>query len=247
LLKGKKGVFDRLSDAAFRIKRTESRRISPDSLFESCSIIDADFVEIGEDSPLDSSYKSNSESIPNSESIDPELLEKLKEYLKTRSQEEISEIFEEIRKILESRASKGEFNNNRRRGTPFNEKVNTRENLKNAFKFCSETASLGMERIINVSKAASQTASSLTACGKKSIRVSSKMLNDKWSDLSPRDRKIISEVVIALIEVGLLRSSSKGKRAAFAVLSSLSRRQTPGKNDLEEFVEGVQGLFKRRL
>ncbi len=73
------------------------------------------------------------------------------------------------------------------------------------------------------------------------------MLNDKWNDLSPRDRKIISEVIIALIEIGLLRSSSKGKKAAFAILSSISRHQTPGKNDLEEFVEGVQGLFKRSV
>ena len=71
------------------------------------------------------------------------------------------------------------------------------------------------------------------------------MLNNKWNDLSPRDRKLISEVIIALIEIGLLRSSSKGKKAAFAILSSITRHQTPGKNDLEEFVEGAQRLFKR--
>ena len=248
LLKSKKGVFERLSNAGFRIgRKSESRKISSrDSILGSCPVIDADFVEVGKDSPPNPGFSSE----PNSESIDSELLEKLREYLKTRSQEEISEIFEEIRKILENRASKdeykGEFNNSRGRRTHYNEEVNIRENLKSAFRFCSETASLGMERIINISKAASSTASSITSGGKESIKVSSKMLNDKWNDLSPRDRKIISEVIIALIEIGLLRSSSKGKRAAFAILSSISRRQTPGKNDLEEFVEGARGLFKRR-
>lgn len=263
-----------LSDAAFRIKRPESRKFSLDSLLGSCSVIDANFVEIDDDSSFDSCNKSksgsspnshsipksgsmsdsgsipDSESVPNSESIDPELLDKLREYLKTRSQEEISEIFEEIRRILESRASKGklnyEFDNNRGREFPYNEKVNIRENLKSAFRFCSETASLGMERIINVSKNASSTASSIASDGKESIKVSSRMLNNKWNELSPRDRKIISEVIIALIEIGLLKSSSKGKRAAFAILSSISRHQTPGKNDLEEFVAGAQRFFKRR-
>jgi hypothetical protein len=262
LLKRKKGVFDMLSDAAFRIKRPESRKVSNDSLFGSCPVIDANFVEIADDSPPDSCNKSksrpsnnsgsipNSASIPGSDSIDPELLDKLREYLKTRSQEEISEIFKEIRKILESRASKskskGESNNIRGRGIPYDEKVNIRENLKSAFRFCSETASHGMERIINVSKVASSTASSIASDGKESIKVSSKMLNNKWNELSPSDRKIISEFIIALIEIGLLRGSSKGKQAAFAILSSISRHQTPGKNDLEEFVEGAQKLFKRR-
>ena len=266
MLKSKKGVFDRLSDAGFRIKRPEPRKVLHDSLLGSCPVMDADFVEISEDSSPDSCYKSKSGSIPNSdsipssesaqifESIDPELLEKLKEYLKTRSHEEISEIFEEIRKILESRASKGkskaksngEFNNSKGRRMPYKEEVNIRENLKSAFRFCSETASLGVERIISISKIASSTASSIASDGKESIKISSKMLNNKWNDLSPRDRKIISEVIIALIEIGLLRSSSRGKKAAFAILSSISRHQTPGRNDLEEFVEGAQRLFKRR-
>lgn len=274
MLKSKKGVFDMLSDAALRIKRPESRKVSLDSLLGACSVIDANFVEIDDDSSFDSCNKSksgsnpnshsipksgsmsasgstpDSESVPNSESIDPELLDKLREYLKTRSQEEISEIFEEIRKILESRASKSklnyEFDNSRGREFPYNEKVNIRENLKSAFRFCSETASLGMERIINVSKTASSTASSIASDGKESIKVSSRMLNNKWNELSPRDRKIISEFIIALIEIGLLKSSSKGKRAAFAILSSISRHQTPGKNDLEEFVAGAQRFFKRR-
>jgi hypothetical protein len=91
LLKNKKGVFKRLSDAGFGVrKKPESERVlSRDSLLGSCPVIDADFVEVGDDFYMDkdSSFK------PDSEPIDPELLEKLREYLKTRSQEEISEIF----------------------------------------------------------------------------------------------------------------------------------------------------------
>ena len=51
LLKNKRGVFDRLSNAGFRIrKKTESRKSSSrDSLFESGPVIDADFVEVDED------------------------------------------------------------------------------------------------------------------------------------------------------------------------------------------------------
>jgi hypothetical protein len=254
LLKSRKEVFNRLSDAAFGIKRPESGKVSHDSFLGSCAVIDANFVELNEDFPPDSGNKSksgtvpNSESIPNSDSLDPELLDKLREYLKTRSQEEISEIFEEIRKILENRASKdrskNEFNN-RMRGVPYNKRRNIRENIKSAFRFCSETASRGKERIITASKVVSSAASSIASDGKESIKVSSRMLNNKWNELSPRDRKIISELIIAVIEIGLLKGSSKSRKAAFAILSSITRHQTPGRNDLEQFLEGAQRLFKR--
>jgi predicted house-cleaning noncanonical NTP pyrophosphatase (MazG superfamily) len=244
LLKNKKGVFERLSDAGFRVrKKSESERVlSHDSLLGSCPVIDADFVEVGDDFSMDkdSSFK------PDSEPIDSELLEKLREYLKTRSQEEISEIFEEIHKILESRASESKFNNNQRKEIPDKEKVKIKETLKSAFRICSETASFGKKQIINASKSASLKASSIASERKESLKVSSKKLNDKWSNLSPGDRKIISELIITVIEIGLLKNSSRGKQATFAILSSISRRQTPGRKDLEEFVEGLRGLIRRR-
>lgn len=255
LLKNKKGVFDRLSEAAFGIKRSESRKSSHDSLLGSCAVIDANFVELSEDIPPDSGNKSKSGTVPNTESItnsnsfDPEILNKLREYLKTRSQEEISEIFEEIRKTLENKASKdkskSEFNNEMK-GIPYNERRNIRENLKSAFRFCSETASRGKERIIAASRVVSSAASSAASEGKESIKVSSRMLNNKWNELSPRDRKIISEVLIALIEIGLLKGSSRSKKAAFAILSSITRHQTPGKDDLEQFMEGAQKFFRNK-
>ncbi|MDQ1251886.1 MAG: hypothetical protein QG646_997 [Euryarchaeota archaeon] len=255
MLKSKKGVFDRLSDAAFWVKRPESKKSSHDSLLGSCAVIDANFVELNEDSSPDSGNKSksgavpNSESIPNSNSFDPELLDKLREYLKTRSQEEISEIFEEIRKILENRASKGksesEFSNIMGE-VPYNERRNIRENIRSIFRFCSETASRGKKRIISVSKVVSSAASSIASDGKESIKVSSRELNKKWNELSPSDRKIISELIIAVIEIGLLKGSSKSRKAAFAILSSITRHQTPGRNDLEQFLEGAQKVFKRK-
>lgn len=167
MLKNKKGVFERLSDAGFRVrKKSESEKVlSRESLLGSSPVIDADFVEVDEDFSMDkdSSFK------PDSEPIDSELLEKLREYLKTRSQEEISEIFEEIHRILESRASKGEFNNSQGKETPYNGKVKIKETLKIAFRICSETASFGKKRIIDVSKVASSKASSIASDGKESL------------------------------------------------------------------------------
>ena len=244
LLKNKREVFDRLSNAGFRIrKKPESRKVSSrDSLFESGPVMDADFVEVDEDIFPDSD--SSSESDP--ESIDSELLENLRKYLKTRSQEEISEIFEEIRKILESRASEGKFNCGRGKEVPYNEKLNIKGLSKKAFIIFCKTAACGKKRIIDASKAASSKASSIASEGKESIKFSSGKFNEKWNNLSPRDRKIISELIVAMIEIGLFKGASRSKRAAFAVLSSVYRHQTPGRKDLEEFVEGLQKLFKRR-
>ena len=80
MLKSKKGGFERLSNAGFRIgRKSESKKISSrDSILGSCPVIDADFVEVGKDSPPNPGFSSE----PNSESIDSELLEKLREYLK---------------------------------------------------------------------------------------------------------------------------------------------------------------------
>lgn len=240
-LKGKKGVFDMYLNAGLRTKKPESRKVSShDYFFGSCPITDADFVEADED------FLPYSYSEPNSEPIDPELLEKFREYLKTRSQEEVSEIVEEINRILERRASKGEFNNSRGSETTCNGHVKVKKILRSAFRICSEAVSFGKKRIMNISKVAFSKASSMTSDGKESIKVSSKILNDKWSNLNPTDRKIISELIITMIEIGLLRNSSRGKKAGFAILSSISRHQTPGRKDLEEFVEGFQRLFKRR-
>jgi len=238
----KENVFDRLLDAGFRIRKKSRKASSRESLFGSSPIIDADFVEADEDFFRDP----NSSSELNSGSIDPELLEKLREYLRTRSEEEIGEIFEEVRKILESRGSESDFRRASGKEIPINQRARIKRISKNAFKVFLETASSGRERIVSASKAVSSKASSITSEGKESLVGSSKKLNEKWNNLSPRDRKIISELIVAMIEIGLLKGASRSKQAAFAVLSSISRRQTPARKDLEDFGEGLQKLFKRR-
>jgi hypothetical protein len=241
----KKRLFDRLSNASSGIrKKPEARKNSShDSLLGSCPVIDADFVEVEENflSDPNPSYKLNSGS------IDPNTLEKLKEYLKTRSQDEISEIFKEISGILESRASGRGSQKASGNEIPINERERIKELFSNGFRIFSRTVSCGKRKIITASKAASLKASSIASEGKESIIDSSQKLNEKWNNLSPRDRKIISELIITMIEIGLLKNSTKGKKAAFAILSSISRRQTPVKKDLEEFVDGFQRFFKSRV
>ena len=115
-----------------------------------------------------------------------------------------------------------------------------------AFRTFSKTASCGRDRIIKISKTVSSKASTIASESKESVKVSSKKLNDKWSNLSPGDRKMISEVIITVIEIGLLKNSTRGKKAAFIVLSSIYKHQTPGKKDLEEFIDEMSRRFKHR-
>jgi hypothetical protein len=241
----KEKVFDRLSDAGLRVrKKSRSRKASSrESIFGSGPIIDADFVEVDEAFFRDP----DSSTELDSESIDQETLESLREYLKTRSQEEISEIFEDVRKILESRGSESNFRRASGEEIPINKRARIKKISENAFKVFLETASYGRERIIKASKAASSKASSIASEGKESIMDSSKKVNKKWNNLSPRDRKIISELIVAMIEIGLLKGAGRSKQAAFAILSSISRHQTPGKKDLEDFAEGLQKIFKRNI
>jgi hypothetical protein len=240
----KERIFDRLSDAGFGVrKKSKSRNTSSrELLLGSSPIIDANFVEVDEGSSGDT----DSSSKMDSGSIDSETLENLREYLRTRSQEEISEIFEEVRKILERRGSESNFRHESGEEIPINQRARIENISKNAFKIFLETASYGRKRIISASKAASSIASSIASERKETVVNSSKKLNEKWNNLSPRDRKIITELLVALIEIGLLKGASRSKQAAFAILSSISRHQTPGQKDLEDFTEGVQKLFKRR-
>lgn len=241
----KQGVFDKFSDVASRIrKKPIPRKTSSGSpLFESSPIIDADFVEVDEDL-----LPGQSVSKIDPESIDPQTLKNLKEYFKTRSDEEVSLIFEEVNRILESRGFKEKFSRNGENRASYSEganKNNENEQEPNAFRDFSKTISSGKERLIKASKIASSRASCLASEGKETIIISSQKLNQKWTNLSPKERKMISEILIAMIEIGILKGSSKSRKAAFAILSSVYRRQTPGKRDMEDFVEGLQKIFKR--
>ncbi|WP_240664294.1 hypothetical protein [Methanosarcina sp. MSH10X1] len=239
----KEKVFNKLSDAGLRIRKNpKSRKASSrESLFGNSPIIDADFVEV------DEAFFRDPDTSPklDSEPIDSELLENLREYLRTRSEEEISEIFQEVRKILETRGAESDFRKASGEEIPINQRARIKKISKNAFKVFLETASYGRKHIASASKTASSIASSIASEGKESIMDSSEKLNRKWNNLSPRDRKIISELIVAVIEIGLLKGASRSKRAAFAILSSISRHQPPGRKDLEDFAEGLQKILKR--
>ncbi|AAM31225.1 hypothetical protein [Methanosarcina mazei] len=239
MLKNKEDIFRRFSNSGYRSRK--SSKTGKDSLRESfigsCPVIDADFVEVSEDSV--------SEGISPDE-VDSELLDNLREYLRTRSKEEITEIFEEIRKTLEERRSDGEFSGNHWKNSSGYEKVRMKEIPGRAFRTFSKTACCGRDQILKFSKVVSSKASIIASEGKESVKVSSKILNEKWSNLSPRDRKLIADTIISVIELGLLKNSSRGKQAAFVILSSICNHKSPGKKDLEEFIEEVSRRLKRR-
>lgn len=239
LLKNKQDVFRRFSNTGCRFRKipTSGEESLRGSFIGPYPVIDADFVEISEASVFEDNYSAGADS---------GMLENLREYLRTRSDEEIIEIFEEIRKILEDRPSRNEFSGNNREHTFVYEKMRMKEISERAFRTFSRTACCGKDQIIKLSKSVSLKASVIASEGKESVKTSSKKLNDTWNNLSPRDRRLISETIITVIEFGLLRNSSRGKKAAFVVLSSIYKHQTPNRRDMEEFIEEVSRHLKRR-
>lgn len=244
LLKNKQDIFRRFSNSGGRLRKSpgSGKDSLRESLIGSCPVIDADFVEVSEDIASAENDSAEKDSIE----LDSELIENLREYLRTRSKEEITEIFEEIRKILVSRTSEGRFSGDARECSSTDEKVWAKKIPGKAFRALSKTASCGKDRVINISKTVSSKASKIASEGRESVKVSSKILNDRWSNLSPRDRKLISETIITVIELGLLKNSTRGKKAAFVVLSSIYKHQTPGKKDMEEFIEEMSRRLTRR-
>ena len=136
-------------------------------------------------------------------------------------------------KFWKARGSESDFRKASGEEIPINQRARIKKISKNAFKVFLETASYGRKRIISASKVASSKASSIASERKESIVDSSKKLNEKWNNLSPRDRKIISELIVAMIEIGLLKGASRSKKAAFAdsvkhIQASDSRPKRPG-------------------
>lgn len=239
LLKNKEDIFRRFSNSGYRFRKSpkSGKDSLRESLIGSCPVIDAEFVEVSGDSASEELHP---------DEVDSELLDNLREYLRTRSKEEITEIFEEILKTLEERSSEGEFSENRWKNTSDYEKVKMKEIPGRAFRTFSKTACCGKDQILKFSKAVSSKASTIASEGRESVKISSKILNEKWSNLSPRDRKLISDTILTVIELGLLKNSTRGKKAAFIVLSSIYNHKAPGRRDLEEFIGEVSRRLKRR-
>jgi len=248
LLKNKQDIFRKFSSSGCRLRKNSGsgKNSLRDSLMWSCPVVDADFIEVSEDPASDDDDSGEDDSAE----LDSELIENLREYLRTRPKEEITEIFEEIRKILESRTSEGRFSGDSTgapsKGSHAYEKEWMKDIPGRAFRTFSKTASCGKDRVIKISKTVSSKASTIASEGKESVKGSSKKLNDKWGNLSPGDRKMISELLITVIEIGLLKNSTRGRKAAFVVLSSIYKHQTPGKKDMEEFIEEMSRRFKHR-
>lgn len=239
LLRNKQDIFRKFSNSDYRFRKNQKsgKDSLRDSFIGSYPVIDAEFVEVSEE-PF------SEDDCP--EELDSDLLENLREYLRTRSKEEIAEIFEEIRKTLEQRTPRSGFSENLRESAFAYEKLRMKEISGRAFKTISKTACCGRDQLLKFSKTVSSKASDIASEGKESVKVSSKIINEKWSNLSPRDRKLISDTILTVIELGLLRNSTKGKKAAFVVLSSIYNHKSPGKRDLEEFIDEVSRRFKRR-
>ncbi|MDQ1275387.1 MAG: hypothetical protein QG610_960, partial [Euryarchaeota archaeon] len=83
MLKNKQDIFRRFSNSGYRFRKNpkSGKDSLRDSLIGSCPVIDAEFVEVSGDS-------SSKEDCP--DELDSDLLENLREYLRTRSKEEIT-------------------------------------------------------------------------------------------------------------------------------------------------------------
>lgn len=239
LLKNKQDIFRRFSNSGYRLRKNPNsgKDSLRDSFIGSHPVIDAEFVEVSGD-------PSSEEDCP--DELDSELLGNLREYLRTRSKEELTEIFEEIRKTLEDRTSGSGFSEDHWKSSSAYEKIRMKEIPGKAFRTFSKTACCGRDQVLKFSKSISSKASEIASEGKESVKASSKIFNEKWSNLSPRDRKLISDTILTVIELGLLRNSTKGKKAAFVVLSSILSHKAPGKRDLEEFIDEASRRLKRR-
>lgn len=133
-------------------KKFEFRKASSkDYVFEFCPVIDADFVEINEDSF--SNQNASSES--NSEPIDSELLEKLRKYLEKSSQEEVSEIFEKIHKFWKAELLKADSKRPLKKKFLLIKRRKIKDITRNAFRPFLGTASCGKKRIIGTPRVAS--------------------------------------------------------------------------------------------
>jgi hypothetical protein len=108
---------------------------------------------------------------------------------------------------LEGRASKRRFQKASEEEIPINKKKKIKDISRATFRLFPETSYCGKKRIISGSRVASSRASSIASERTESIICSSKKLTEKWNNLSPGDSKIISESIVAMIEIWLLNST----------------------------------------
>ena len=237
-------------DILNRVSSRKRRQRTPDFFTGSGPVIEADFVEIP------GNFEENDRNFP------PELacpaatpgektIEKLREYLKTSSQEDLIRILEELGKLLESENCNFENQPGKEQG-PAREKgtgetagkkEKIREISRETFKTLSGLACQEAKRMKGFSKTAYEKASGFAAENKVPAREISEKIYLRLKNSGPEERKLI---LMILLQAAVLKKPGLKKNPAFSVL--LRGLGTPSLNrkEVEELIAGFAGLFRRR-
>lgn len=252
MLKNKGDIFDRLSNAEYRVKRIYKKRntSSNDALIGNIPVIDADFVEVKiehSDEPLIGGGNDGREPVGegsvDGKSEDVESVENLIEYLKTCSSEELSDIFDELLRIMERKGAGSECPKGSGTGPRGGKKERVREISKNVFENLSRIASREGSRIKEVSKSATSKASRVAYENKDSVKEVSGKIYCRLRYSSPEERKMI---LMFLLQVIILKKPTLGKNPAFLLLLQSLSNSILSREEVEKLVKGISKLLKRR-
>ncbi len=252
LLKNKGDILDRLSHAGYRVKRKYKKRntSSSDAFIGNIQVINADFVEVKKELPdelLLGTGKGKRESAggesADSKSADGESVENLVEYLKACSNEELSDVFEELLRIMERKGAGSECPKGAGTGPRGDKKERMGEISKNVFENLSRIASREGSRIKKVSKSATSKASRLAYENKDSVKEVSEKIYCRLRYSSPEERKMI---LMFLLQVIVLKKPALGKNPAFLLLLQSLSNSILSREEVEKLVKGISKLLKRR-
>lgn len=251
LLKNKGEILDSLSHAGYRFKRKYNKRnTSSSDLLGDDLIIDADFVEMKKELPdelllragKDDSEPVSGESVGD-KSKDGEPVENLIEYLKTCSSEELSDIFDELLRIMERKGAGSECPKGAGKGTRGGKTERVRVISQNVFENLSRIASREGSRIKEASKSAGSKASRLAHDNKDSVKEVSEKIYCRLKYSSPDERKMI---LMFLLQIIVLKKPTLGKNPAFLLLLQSLSNSILSREDVEKLVKGISNLLKRR-
>lgn len=208
MLDNKKSILDKFSfGRTLNGKKPEIEKpLSRDFLIGSGPLIDADFVDLDNDSGNEACFAFEN---------DNESIENLIEYLRSRPSEELSEIFVYLSRILEGENDECEFMGETGEDESTGKKESIKEISKNVFGVLSSKACREKERIQNISKNASINASRVAFERKESAKKASSKIYNRVKNSSPAER----EFILILLEIAILRKPSTGRSAALSILS----------------------------
>lgn len=233
-----------------RVSSRKRRKKNLDFFTGSSPVIEANFVEVSgnyEESCDRNPTRTSRSVTENGE----ESIEKLQEYLKTSSPEELARIFEELRKLLgnekcsfgNEREKKQENGRKNRTDRTAGKKERIREISREAFETLSEAACREAKRVKEISKTASEKASRFAAENKDSAREVSEKIFRRLKNSSPEERKLI---LLLLLQAATLKKPTLKKNPAFSVLLQGLSNPFLNRKEAEELIAGFARLFKRR-